>query len=221
MKMATGISQHYNEQALRFGDKPRAAHYRSPKSFLERLRGIRKIMEGFHHQRILDIGCGAGILTSWLAASNQVIGLDISNQMLRLAAKKSLTPVLGDAFHLPFQKNTFDTVLSMEMIQHVSDPFPFLEELLRVSSPGAVVMISSLNRESFLQKALWHLGITNRKLFFHERTAIVNFLSARGVEAMSVQFSAYPLPVRWTAPASAVSPFSSFWMLSGRKRAAV
>ena len=121
------LSRHYDERAARLGDDYRSAHYRFHRSFSERLGFVREKCAGLQGRRVLDAGCGAGLLTSWLAPSNQVVGLDLSREMLRMAAQKSLQPVQADGFSLPFRDGAFDAVLSIETIQHLPDPLLLLK----------------------------------------------------------------------------------------------
>jgi ubiquinone/menaquinone biosynthesis C-methylase UbiE len=76
-------------------------------------------------QRVLDLGCGAGWASRLLAQlvgggerSGQVIGLDVSDEMVRRARANStqydnVMFVVGSAQHIPWEENFFDKVLSV------------------------------------------------------------------------------------------------------------
>ena len=103
-------------------------------------------------QRILDLGCGAGWATRLLAraatgsAASQVVGLDVSDEMIRLAHETSegfdnLEYVCGSAMQIPWQDNSFDRVLSVESFYYYPDQTLALTELYRVMAPGGRLFI--------------------------------------------------------------------------------
>jgi ubiquinone/menaquinone biosynthesis C-methylase UbiE len=103
--------------------------------------------------RVLDLGCGAGWATRLLAQSvaggeqsGQVVGLDVSDEMIRLAQESSraftnIQYVVGSAQRIPWQDNFFDRVLSVESFYYYSDQDRALDELFRVMAPGGRVFI--------------------------------------------------------------------------------
>lgn len=67
---------------------------------------------------ILDVGCGNGIITNLLNEKYEVTGLDSSKEALEhVKAKK----VLSSAAEIPFADNSYDLVLSSEMLEHLTD----------------------------------------------------------------------------------------------------
>lgn len=99
--------------------------------------------------RCLDIGCGRGYGMEHLEKScTQCTGLDMSENFLREARQlyPQHTFVHQNAEQLPFEDNRFDTVVSFEVIEHVQDDRAFLQEIRRVATPGALVVISTPNR---------------------------------------------------------------------------
>jgi ubiquinone/menaquinone biosynthesis C-methylase UbiE len=100
--------------------------------------------------RVLDVGCGTGIFTiNFLATGAQVVGLDISSPMLSLARKKTkgyaFFPVRGDMRHLPFRDNSFDKVVSVTTLEFTMEAMIVVNELFRVTKPGGVVVVATLN----------------------------------------------------------------------------
>ncbi|PCH33657.1 S-adenosyl-L-methionine-dependent methyltransferase [Wolfiporia cocos MD-104 SS10] len=108
---------------------------------------------------ILDVGCGPGTITIGLAArvpQGQVIGLEntaaTQEQATASAAARGLTNVrfiVGDALALDFPDNTFDIVHAHQLIQHVPDPVKALSEMRRVTKPGGVVAVRSVDFSTF------------------------------------------------------------------------
>lgn len=102
-------------------------------------------------QTILDIGCGAGLLSFHLAKEgHKVTGIDLSASSLALARKK--TDLLqaefleGDATKLPFAKESFDVVCAMDLLEHVESPQKVIEEASRVLKPGGIFFFHTFNR---------------------------------------------------------------------------
>ena len=100
--------------------------------------------------RVLDIGCGTGLLTSRLVkelAPETVIGCDFSRGMLREAAQRSpeLPWVRGNALRLPFRNESFDAVVSTESFHWFPDPDAALAEFFRVLAPKGRLLVALVN----------------------------------------------------------------------------
>ena len=96
--------------------------------------------------RWLDVGCGTGALSQAIlaqAAPVSVIGLDPSEGYITHARKRTedeqVTFVVGDARALPFDGGAFDAVVSGLALNFVPEPALAVEEMGRVTRPGAVV----------------------------------------------------------------------------------
>jgi ubiquinone/menaquinone biosynthesis C-methylase UbiE len=102
--------------------------------------------------RVLDVGCGTGIVARTAAArvgaSGSVVAVDVNEQMLevaRAASGASHPPVewrQSSATALPFTDGSFDAALSQQMIQFVSDPAAALREMRRVLRADGRVALS-------------------------------------------------------------------------------
>jgi SAM-dependent methyltransferase len=86
--------------------------------------------------RLLDVGCGTGLLTRELAERDwSVTGIDISEDQLRLARSRGVDVQLADAHQLPFADGSFDAAVSFFTHTDVDD-FPLaLREIARVLRP--------------------------------------------------------------------------------------
>ncbi|HEY0235643.1 MAG TPA: bifunctional 2-polyprenyl-6-hydroxyphenol methylase/3-demethylubiquinol 3-O-methyltransferase UbiG [Afipia sp.] len=102
--------------------------------------------------RILDIGCGAGLLCEPLTRLGaQVIGVDPS------ATNISVAKLHAERGHLSIDyrcttieemdpRERFDIVLAMEVVEHVNDVGAFLDRCARVLKPRGLMLVSTLNR---------------------------------------------------------------------------
>jgi SAM-dependent methyltransferase len=86
--------------------------------------------------RLLDIGCGTGAHTAALSEQGwTAVGVDISEDQLRLARARGLDVVRADAAELPFGDASFDAVVSMWTHTDVEDFLALLSEVVRVLCP--------------------------------------------------------------------------------------
>jgi SAM-dependent methyltransferase len=94
--------------------------------------------------RLLEIGCGGGLLLSEaLASGAAATGIDHSEEMVRLARQRAPAAdvVLGRAENLPFADRTFTAVAMSIVFLFLPDPHAVLEECYRVLAPGGRVAI--------------------------------------------------------------------------------
>jgi ubiquinone/menaquinone biosynthesis C-methylase UbiE len=113
-------------------------------------------------ERVLDLGCGSGWATRLLARRvgegphgfGQVVGLDISDEMVRHARSASrdfenVMFVQGSAAQIPWEENFFDKVLSVESFYYYPDQDRALAELFRVLAPhGRLFILINLYRDN-------------------------------------------------------------------------
>ena len=101
-------------------------------------------------ERILDAGCGSGVFSGDLiSAGSEVFGLDLSFPMLMRSAEKhagkSLCLSQGRLEHLPFANDVFNKAVSITAIEFVEDASAALQELFRVTRPGGIIVVATLN----------------------------------------------------------------------------
>lgn len=104
-----------------------------------------KLAEGM---RFLDVGCAAGPLIDSLATNTGAkgVGIDISPasisaQLLRRGNRDSFDAIVGSGTELPFPDETFDAVVSTDLLEHVDRPEQFHKEVARVTKPGGRILV--------------------------------------------------------------------------------
>lgn len=109
--------------------------------------------------RLLDIGCGGGLLSEPLARLGaEMTGLDAAEKNIRIASLHAAESKLdidyrhATAEDLATAGDTFDAVLNMEVVEHVADVDSFLGASAALVRPGGVMIVATLNRtpKSFL-----------------------------------------------------------------------
>jgi len=121
-----------------------------------RLGWIERVAGGLQGKKILDVGCGGGILADAMARQGaaEVLGIDLATKSLRVAqlhALESGTPhityreVAVEALAAE-QPAGFDVVTCMEMLEHVPDPASVVQACAALVKPGGWVFFSTLNR---------------------------------------------------------------------------
>jgi 2-polyprenyl-6-hydroxyphenyl methylase/3-demethylubiquinone-9 3-methyltransferase len=106
------------------------------------------------NQKVLDIGCGGGILTESLAASGaKAKGIDLSKKALQVAKLHALETSTSLEYELISAENLalnepaqYDVITCMEMLEHVPDPKSIVQSCAKLAKPGASLFFSTLNR---------------------------------------------------------------------------
>jgi SAM-dependent methyltransferase len=116
---------------------------------------VRRIVAGvdFQGKRVLDIGCGSGGVTEFLAKEfplEHITGFDVEGPVVEAARGRASAAGLGDRVEfvkgqpggLPFPDNSFDIVFSKDALIHVADKETIFKELFRVLAPGGCLAAS-------------------------------------------------------------------------------
>ena len=151
-----------DEFAQRYADK----HQKMAKNFgVEYTRKL--TARGFTEGKILDVGCGFGGTLLTLAENfpdAQCVGIDMSDPLLELARQAAEAQGLeqrvvfekADGQEIPYPDDSFDVVISTNVLHHVADPLAMLNEIERVLAPGGMLYIADIRRSGlagFFDKA--------------------------------------------------------------------
>lgn len=108
------------------------------------LKEIATKLRGCDAETVLDIGSGEGIASN-VIRKNVIVNmdmLDVSINDLKIAKKfvKS-NKICGSICNLPFRNNAYDTILCMEVLEHLDEPAEALKEIKRVSCSYAIISV--------------------------------------------------------------------------------
>jgi len=126
--------------------------------YLMHVRTYEYAMDKTKEKIVLDFGCGEGYGTKMLASeAKHIIAIDISSETIKAAKEKyqsenitfQLIEPVGDS-PLPFADDSFDVVLSFQVIEHIIDDRLYLSEIKRVLRPGGTFLVATPNAESRL-----------------------------------------------------------------------
>ncbi len=92
--------------------------------------------------RMLDVCCGSGVVgASFGSRVAHKVGLDITSEMRALASLRLDEVKEGSVYNIPFESNSFDIVVTREVLHILPEPEKPLREMLRVLKPGGQVVI--------------------------------------------------------------------------------
>lgn len=177
--------------------------------------------------RILDVGCGDGVLATRLARCDaRVTGIDASADMIAAARRRTkaegveLDLVEGDAGDLPFPAGRFDCVVSVATLCFVDDPRPTIRDMVRVLKPGGRLILGELGRwnlwaaqrrvKGWLGSALW------RAAHFRSQAALLALATGAELADAKVTGAVFYPPFGWAAKVMApIDPWLGRWTTRG------
>lgn len=124
--------------------------------FYEQPRLIQKQIDTLHPRRALEIACGKGFNTHWLAPRNthtEFCAVDLTPKHIQIAARKHRANVqfsVGDYQHLAFADHSFELVSAIECLCHARDLGEVFGEIYRVLAPGGrLILTDGFRRPGF------------------------------------------------------------------------
>lgn len=161
-------------------------------------------------KEILDVGAGYGFLEELIQKTQNKIslcGIDISPLGIRkLRSKFKGKFKIADLREIPYPENVFDAVFALEVLEHIppTDTFLALKELMRVLTPGGILIVSVPTNEAindFSKNPSGHLRIYTPKLIKAElKLAGFEFIDWKKLYAFN----------KWYRLKSKIAPFLFF-----------
>jgi len=98
---------------------------------------------------VLDAGCGQGVRIKTLNETGfKAIGTEVNKKWI-----DDKLIFYGDINNLPYSDNSFDVVMTVDVLEHVKDPLPALKELFRVTKKYAIIEVTSSSDGSIMEDA--------------------------------------------------------------------
>jgi ubiquinone/menaquinone biosynthesis C-methylase UbiE len=186
--------RYFRQRAETLGDSEAANSYFNLRSFRLIRDNILKLVGQPAGLSILDIGCGTGHFTGWLAEANRLVGVDISQEMAAFARNKGLATVRSTGKKLPFTPASFSLVIATNIIQSFPDGGPFVAEAARVLRPGGRLILCAPNRRNPSMAALRRIErLKYKHLSVYSAAELRWLFKAAGLRVASLLFFYFPL----------------------------
>ena len=102
----------------------------------------KNIFGGWAKGKCLEVGAGTGEISRFLSSQHIVVATDISSRMVEQIKKTGIEAHVCDGEKLPFQNESFETVIASEVLFYFDNPDNFLAEAHRVLKPQGRLLIS-------------------------------------------------------------------------------
>lgn len=166
---------------------------------------------------VLDVGCGFGEFAGVFIESQIEVGVDISVEDLIRAEKqkKYLKLIAADARKLPFQNESFSTVLSVSVLEHIAKPELSMKEIYRVLKPKGLFIftVPTIDLNNYLFYPVFFRRVGFPKLAdiylrsYHRAFKHVNIISPKSWTAMATKIGFKIMSVQGTFSARLVKFF--------------
>jgi SAM-dependent methyltransferase len=141
--------------------------------FWKRLEGLAEFSRDAKRGRVLDFGCGEGaFLPSLCRLFRDVVAVDVDVAAARALAGhyrlQNVALLRAQAPLLPFAKGTFDFIVAADVLEHLHDLDPVVEELDRLLVPGGRLVISAPSENVLYAVGRKLFGFTKPEDHYHE-----------------------------------------------------
>ena len=192
----TGASAERGEGGLKLNlDVSDSASDQNQKSIPRPIAIINEKFGGFKGKRVLEIGCATGDLLHRIQIEGaSVKGLEISDFAADVARRRGLDVTTGTVEEFaPKNKEKFDIVLALEVIEHVLSPTSFFEHASRLLKPGGLLLISTPNyacvkrfRDSWIG-----FNMSFEHIYFYSFDALKKMMAKEGLVNSYMETSKY------------------------------
>ncbi len=107
-------------------------------------------------ENILDLGCGNGEFTNQLSKIATVTGIDISEEMIKIAKTSfpHINFLSASIYDLPLKNKSFDSTICLNTIHHIEDLEKAVKELCRVTKNQILIEIKNKNSLNYIRRNL-------------------------------------------------------------------
>ncbi len=143
--------------------------------------------------KILEVGCGLGyFLDQAFEEGFDATGVEFNKYAVDRLRRKYAFPIIsGGLENIEPEPACFDAVAMFDVIEHLRTPFDALDRIHDLLSPGGVLVLSTMDSDSFvsrlLGKRLEDFRRTREHLFFFSRKTISQILTEQGFEVISIR----------------------------------
>lgn len=140
------------------------------------------------HGKVLDLGCGTGAVLAEFSNLTESVGLDMSMVALKFASsRKDFNLVQASGTDMPFGAETFDSVVGLDVFEHIENHEAAFKECYRVLRPGGKLILSV---PAF--KMLWgpH-DVALHHFRRYRKSEVVDIITASGFEPVKVSYSLF------------------------------
>ena len=151
----------------------------------------------FSKGKLLDIGGASGLFLSYLSTNIEPTVLDISYKMCIEAKRNKISKIVcADAENLPFESNSFDSVVSLEMIYYLENPMSFIIEVERILKSNGIFVVSFYNSKlnflvrlrGFLRKVkIGRMFIDDGNPTFTKLEALFQYIDNTSLEVIKIE----------------------------------
>jgi dolichol-phosphate mannosyltransferase len=143
-------------------------------------------------ERILDAGCGSSLIIQSL---NHAVGMDFNLGKLRFLRRYGMPLVQGSAFALPFGDQTFDCLISQEVIEHLPYNEGLFDEMSRVLKPGGKVILGTPDYDTWVWRTIEPVygflmpgGYKDEHITHYTRASLTEIMTRHGFAVEEVAY---------------------------------
>jgi ubiquinone/menaquinone biosynthesis C-methylase UbiE len=186
--MTTAIRCFFNDRAEAWDETNSTETVRSSERLIRSLRIDRGA-------KVLDIGCGTGIIIPWLLEAvgdqGRVTAIDIAEKMLRIARDKCERPnveyIHANILNAPFLDHSFDEAVCHNCFLHLAEKERALREIFRILKPGGGVVICYTENRDAINRQHRHIAGEVGGVILPDEPVIRSMLSSAGFREISIR----------------------------------
>lgn len=169
--MATNSSSIYDKIASKWWDHNQSIFFLNALN-PHRFTYFDQIVFNWDKKKILDVGCGGGFTSEFLAKRGAIVtGVDQSKKLVEVASQHSKCQGLNieylhaDARNLPLEDRSFDIIICVDTLEHIQNYHKVLSEIYRLLRPSGYFLFDTINK-TFLARfvMIWVMEYLLRKI---------------------------------------------------------